>query len=44
MKVSLVNQCESLFILPTVVVCWEWNLVTISFTWLKWSIDIDFEK
>jgi len=43
-KTQIVEQYKSAFILPALLVHWEWGIFTISFAWLKWSIDIDFLK
>jgi hypothetical protein len=43
-KIQIVKQYKSAFIIPTIWISWHWGVFTISFTWLKWSIDIDFVK
>jgi hypothetical protein len=43
-KIQTVGHYKSVFILPTIGISWDWDIFTISFTWLKWSIDIDFLK
>lgn len=43
-KTQIVEHYKSVFILPTIGISWDWGIFTISFTWLKWSIDIDFLK
>ncbi len=43
-KIQIVGHYKSVFVLPTISISWDWGIFTISFTWLKWSIDIDFLK
>jgi hypothetical protein len=42
-KCQIVEHYESAMLLPTIWVFWG-DIHTISFCWLKWSIDIDFVK
>jgi len=43
MKIQIVEQYKSAFILPVVWVFWD-EAFTVSVGWLKWCIDIDIIK
>lgn len=41
MKIALVKHYKSIFMIPTIWYSYD-DLKTLSFTWLSYSLDIDF--